>query len=270
MSGAEQRGHFERVPYYADDTVTLYLGDCREVLPSLDVQADACVTDPPYGELAAGWDVWPDGWVNAVAAHFPASASLWCFGTARMFLDQAHEFTGWRFAQEALWVKRNGTGPGSRDRLTKVHEWAYHWYRGRWSDLHHEWERERATGPHKGYVRKTVRQAEHQRPGRESAWQDDGTRQPKSVREIELDAVRVIEAPSIRYQKRHLTEKPVAVVGELIRECTPPGGLVLDPFAGSGSTLDAARSIGRRAVGIEADESACEQIALRLSELVIA
>lgn len=257
--------------YYADDTVTLYLGDCREVAPRLSgLGIVSCVTDPPYGELAAAWDAWPNGWVDAAAWALPAAASLWCFGTARMFLDQAHEFAGWRFAQEALWVKRNGTGPGSRDRLTKVHEWAYHWYRGRWSDLHHEWERERAAGPDKGYVRKTVRQAEHQRPGRESPWQDDGTRQPRSVREIELDSVRVIEAPSIRYRKRHLTEKPVAVVAELIRECTPPGGLVLDPFAGSGSTLDAARSLGRRAVGIEADEAACEQIALRLSELVIA
>lgn len=250
-------------PYYADETVTLYLGDCREVLPDLDVQADACVTDPPYGETAVSWDRWPDGWVAAVGAHLPASTSLWCFGTARMFLDRRDDFAGWRFAQEALWAKRNGTGPGSRDRLTKVHEWAYHWYRGRWGDLHHEWPREPSTTPNKGYVRKQVRQAEHQRPGRESAWRDDGTRQPRSV-------TYVLEAPSVRFQKRHPTEKPLDVVIPLVRECTPPGGLVLDPFAGSGSTLDAARSIGRRSIGIEADEASCEQIALRLGELVIA
>lgn len=249
-------------PYFADDAVTLHLGDCREVLPTLTEQPTVCVTDPPYAELAAEWDTWPDGWVKAVGELLPAPTSLWCFGTARMFLDRAHEFAGWRFAQEVLWVKRNGTGPGSRDRLTRVHEWAYHWYRGRWSDLHHEWEREAATGPDKGYVRKMVRQAEHQRPGRESAWQDDGTRQPKSVR--------VIEAPSVRFRKRHLTEKPLSVTTELVRECTPPGGLVLDPFAGSGTTLVAARDLGHRAVGIEADEKACEEIALRLSELVIA
>ena len=249
--------------YYADSGVTLYLGDCRDVLPSLDVQPDACVTDPPYGELAAAWDRWPDGWVDAVGAVLPASASLWCFGTARMFLDRRDDFTGWRFAQEALWVKRNGTGPGSRQRLTKIHEWAYHWYRGRWSDLHHERERQPANGPNKGYVRKNVRQAEHQRPGRESAWQDDGTRQPQSV-------TLVVEEPSVRFQKRHLTEKPLPVVTPLVRECTPVGGLVLDPFAGSGSTLVAARDLGRRAIGVEGDEAHCEQIATRLSELVIA
>lgn len=251
------------VPYYADDAVTLYLGDCREVLASLEVLPDSCVTDPPYGETSAVWDVWPEGWVDAVSAALPTSASLWCFGSARMFLAHRDDFAAWRFAQEALWAKRNGTGPGSRDRLTKVHEWAYHWYRGRWSDLHHEWMRELSTGPDKGYVRKRVRQAEHQRPGRENAWQDDGTRQPRSV-------TYVLEAPSVRFRKRHQDEKPLAVVAPLVRECTPPGGLVLDPFAGSGSTLVAARDLGRRAIGVEADEASCEQIATRLSELVLA
>lgn len=127
-------------PYYADAHVQLYLGDCREVLPALSVEPESCVTDPPYGETSARWDRWPDGWVSAVGAVLPASASLWCFGSARMFLDH-RDFGGWRFAQEALWVKRNGSGPTARDRLVKIHEWAYHWYRGRWGDLHHEWER---------------------------------------------------------------------------------------------------------------------------------
>lgn len=246
-------------PYYSDETVTLYHGDCREVLPSLDVQPDACVTDPPYGETAAAWDEWPDGWVKAVGSVLPDSASLWCFGSARMFLARRDDFAGWRFAQEALWAKRNGTGPGSRDRLTKVHEWAYHWYRGRWSDLHHDWPREPATTPNKGYVRKRVRQAEHQRPGRENAWQDDGNRQPRSV-------TYVLEAPSVRFQKRHQDEKPLTVVTPLVRECTPPGGLVLDPFAGSGSTAVAARALGRRCIAVESDEAACAGIARRLSQ----
>jgi site-specific DNA-methyltransferase (adenine-specific) len=244
-------------PYFQSEGVELYLGDCREVLPQLGAQPVACIADPPYGETANAWDRWPDGWVDAVTAALPPSASLWCFGSARMFMDRLTDFAGWKFAQEALWVKRNGTGPTSRDRLVKIHEWAYHWYRGRWSDLHHEWERERVDA-NKGTVRKQSRAAEHQRDGRENAWTDDGTRQPRSVSYL-------VEAPSVRFQKRHPDEKPLAVVEGLVRECTPPGGLVLDPFAGSGSTLLAARLLGRRAIGVESNEAYAEKAAERLS-----
>lgn len=244
-------------PYYADAHVTLYLGDCRDVLPTLAERPDAAVTDPPYEETSAEWDRWPAGWVQAVGEVLPESASLWCFGSARMFLDRRDDFAGWRFAQEALWVKRNGSGPGSRDRLIKLHEWVYHWYRGRWSDLHHEWEREPNLGPEKGYARKAANAAQHQRERRETTWVDDGTRQPRSV-------TYVIESPSVRYQRRHQDEKPLAVVMPLVRECTPPGGLVLDVFAGTGTTGVAAALLGRRAVLVERDKALCEVIVERM------
>ena len=54
-------------PYYADDLVTLWLGDCREILPVLGVTADLMVADPPYGETPLAWDRWPDGWLDTAA-----------------------------------------------------------------------------------------------------------------------------------------------------------------------------------------------------------
>lgn len=63
----------------------------------------------------------------------------------------------------------------------------------------------------------------------------------------------------------HPTEKPGAILAPLIEYAVPVGGLVLDLFAGSASTLLAARTLGRRAVGIEASEAYCEAAAKRLS-----
>lgn len=51
----------------------------------------------------------------------------------------------------------------------------------------------------------------------------------------------------------HPTQKPLGVLTPLIESFCPPGGIVLDPFAGSGSTCVAARSVGRRYIGIELD-----------------
>lgn len=244
-------------PYYTDDRVQLYLGDCREVLPALGVTADLVVADPPYGETSLAWDTWPEEWLQVAAG---VAQSLWCFGSMRMFLQRGREFddAGWKLSQDVVWEKPVGSGFAA-DRFRRVHETAAHWYRGPWTEVHHDAPREPYSGPPMHHGHHGVKRAGVAHTGTigSEPWVDDGTRLMRSV----------IKAPQVR--GGHPTEKPTALLELLIAYGCPPGGLVVDPMAGSGSTLDAARQSGRRAIGVEAHEPYCEAAAKRLAQDVL-
>jgi|SRR6185437_1017866 len=254
-------------PYYEDDLVTLYRGDAADVLPAIDLAGvSTVIADPPYGQTALDWDRWPDGWPSWVAANVPISASMWCFGTMRMFLTRRDEFTGagWRIAQDTVgefevdttvWEKHNGTG-AQGGRFLNVHELLVQWYRGPWADVYNATPRERVHTDDKSVVRQPRPGSGHRRrPNQAIAYTDDGTRLARSV----------IRAQSIRYRRRNETEKPVAIVAPHIAASCPPGGGLLSMFTGSGTDLVAAQLLGRRAIGIENREDQCEKAAERLS-----
>jgi site-specific DNA-methyltransferase (adenine-specific) len=246
-------------PYYADDLVTLYLGDCREVTAWLD--ADVLVTDPPYGETSLKWDRWPDGWLDVAAT---TARSMWCFGSMRMFLEHGGEFrdSGWKFSHDIIWEKNTGTGFAA-DRFRRVHEHALHWYRGRWSDVHKEVPSVAATpeqmARNGSAARRSASAVHLGERKRIDGWTDNGARLMRSV----------IKAANLRGLAIHPTEKPVDVLDPLIAYACPLGGTVADPFAGSGSTLVAARNLGRRAIGVEVDERYAEMAARRLSQGIL-
>lgn len=257
-TGAEahrlHEGRWVRVkPYFQDDSVTLYHGDFREVLP--DVQGDVVIADPPYGETSLDWDTWPQGWPLAAMAY---GRSMWCFGSMRMFLDRWPEFATWRLSQDVVWEKHSGSGPVV-DRFRRVHEHALHFYRGGWADVYHETPRVISTGRNRGRAVLRRGGTPHRGAMDSQGWEDDGTRVAPSV----------IYAPSAHGNAINETQKPVTVLENLIAYACPSGGLVVDLFAGSCSTLIAARNTGRRAVGVEKREEQCERAALRLSQGVL-
>jgi site-specific DNA-methyltransferase (adenine-specific) len=236
-------------PYWTDGQVTLYHGDAMEIMPLL--KADAIVTDPPYGDTSLNWDRWPAEWPEA-ATH--AASSMWCFGSLRMFMDKVDELSQWKLAQDIVWEKHNGSNPHN-DRFRRVHELAVHYYRGDWSTIHKEPQftndatartvRRKRKPPHWGDI------------GAHAYASDDGG--------LRL-STSVLSVRSCHGSAVHPTQKPEGIVTPLVLYSVPHGGIVLDPFAGSCTTLAVARKTGRRGIAIEIREEFCATAVDRLSQ----
>lgn len=235
---------------YEDEFVQLHHGDYRDHLDGLN--ADAIVTDPPYGETSLEWDRWPDGWTADAAK---ATNALWCFGSFRMFHAQQHEFEGiWKHSQEVVWEKHNGSGFHA-DRFKRVHELAVLWYRGEWGALRHETPvthdatprtvRRKTRPTHTGNIDATAYRSE-----------DGGPRLMRSVQYVRSEHGRAI----------HPTQKPEGIIAPLIEYSVPPGGVCVDFFAGSGTTAVVARNLGRRCIAFEANEKFATMAAERLAQ----
>lgn len=245
-------------PYYQDDFVTLYHGNTMEIVPALGIQnAAAVVTDPPYNETSLEWDVWPKGWPLLAASIAPV---LWCFGSFRMFWDMREEFTGWHLAQDLVWEKQNGSNMNN-DRFRRVHELPVQFYREdvKWDQLYKKPVMIEGTG-----VRKKIHRAKGP-----AQWGDI----QKGTYTSELGGPRlqssVIYARNCHGFAVNETQKPEGIVWPLLEYSVPPGGLVVDLFAGSGTTLAVARQQGKRAIGVEKRLSQCEEIVRRLSQGVL-
>lgn len=221
-------------PYWSDGSVTLYLGDCREVTGWL--AADALVTDPPYG---IGWRS-RGGWTNASGGGYSKPQP----GIAND-LD-----TGVRDEVLATWGHRPALVFG--DVLKHRPPGAVH-------VLIYEKSDDAGIRGARGGWRRDVEgifllgQWPVGVGGRSSVLRSGG---------------RVAGPRSFAVRSGHPHAKPVDVMETLIAACPP--GTIADPFAGSGSTLVAARNQGRPAIGIEIHEPYAEQAARRLSQAVLA
>jgi site-specific DNA-methyltransferase (adenine-specific) len=233
-------------------------GDCRVLLLGVPAESVDCIlTDPPYGETRLAWDRWPEGWLAAAHRVLKPTGSMWCFGSTRLFMAKAAEFerSGWRMSHDVVWEKNDGAGFAA-DRFRKVHEMVLHFYKvgSPWPGV---WEFPQYTYGGKAIVRHRPAQASHWTGAiGADVYQSDGRRLMRSV----------LLARNMNGRAVHPTQKPQELLTPLLEYACPPGGLVLDPFAGSGSTGLTAAASGRNAWLIEADAAYVATINRRLAE----
>ena len=239
MTLDDMRATSPPVPYFLADGVTLYHGDARDVLPTLPRgSVDLLVMDPPYGQA------WRSG-CRRTSAKF-----------AVMEGDEG-PFDAAGVLRLALPVLRNNRhlyvfGPADLSGLPITPPVDLIWAKGQVNagDVRSPWGPAHERIAFSTYV-----------PSAANRQRGDG------VGAARLRRGSVISVPRLnsRGVKRHPTEKPVLLLQILIESSSTFGETVLDPFAGSGSTLEAAVREGRRAIGIEVNEAFCEGIAERLS-----
>ena len=216
-------------PYYSDDAVTLYHGNCLE-LADLWTVADVLVTDPPYGtQMQATGKSAHRGGYGRRNLHDPGDGI-----GARIAND---ETTDARDAMLALWGARPAVLFGSPRLPDPPGEWADRLV----------WDKQRP-GMNGGAFRYT----------HEAIYARGMVRADNSTFSI---------LAAFPDQSDHIHAKPVRLMSVLVSTCPP--GVIADPFAGSGSTLVAAKALGRKAIGVELEERYCEIAARRLSQGVL-
>jgi site-specific DNA-methyltransferase (adenine-specific) len=214
-------------PYHQEAGITIYHGDCREILPTLG-PVDLVLTDPPYGI----------GWSRSVNHRRASKAHDGILGdsdtTAR---DEALEIL-----RDTMAIVFGSFYAPFPDRLKQVLVWQ--------------------KPADSGVVGSTTGYRRDAEPIFLTGEWPLRTVRASSV----LRTDRGISA--ITTETGHPHTKPIGLVRQLIG-CTD-ARTILDPFMGSGTTLRAAKDLGRQAIGIEIEERYCEIAVKRLSQGVLA
>lgn len=218
-------------PYYTDESVTIYHGDCREILPSLPVP-DLILTDPPYG-VSERTSRLSNGRANLARCNdFPP-----VYGDGEAF-DPSHILL---YPRVILFGANYYA-----ERLPTSSAWIV------WDKLDGLTTTKRLVGF-------------DDNADVEIAWSNLGG----PARLVRHRWKGMIKASERGEPRVHPTQKPVALMGRLIAWHTAPGELVIDPYMGGGSTLRAAKDHGRRAIGIEIEERYCHIAAERCAQEVL-
>lgn len=248
-------------PYYADDLVTIYHGDALEVLATLTADSvDVVLTDPPYNVSER------NGRDHTTVGRLKRKN-----GTARkVWRDFGEWDRGWDakpFIAESERVLASG---GSL--LSFVSEFTLPPFL--LSGLNHRgliyWRKSNPTPAFRMlYVRAVemiVWQVKTENARKQPwTWNASGYR-PNVYDGPVLSGYTVVNGAEPRV---HPTQKPLWLMRSLLAVHSSADSLIVDPYMGSGTTLHAAKSMGRRCIGIELDERWCEHAARRCSQEVL-
>jgi DNA modification methylase len=219
-------------PYYQHAGITIYHGDCRELLPAL--KADLLCTDPPYG-------------INVARRGTVGSGGKTGFGGQRrqsVVPVKNYGVSDWDSAPPADWLFGL-----MRERT----EWQII-FGGNYFPLPPSrcwlvWDKDN-TGNFADC---------------ELAW----TNLSKAVRKFTWRWNGMLQEDTTHKEFRvHPTQKPLAVMQWAISQAPDTCNRILDPYVGSGTTLVAAKALGREAIGIEREEKYCEAAANRLRQVL--
>lgn len=239
-------------PAWDSGGITLFHGDAKEILPTLSDQTiDACITDPPYGVTAARFDqplpldwLWPQ--LNRLLRD---DAPIVLF-SQQPFTSDLVSSNRKQFRCEWIWNKHLVTGNlNANVRPMRKHENVVVFSRRK-----AKYRPQMSPGkPYRSKARQKT--SENYRTWNPLDVENPGTRFPTSI----IDGI-----PRKVIPGGHPQQKPLEIMIYLIKTYSDPGDVILDFTCGSGTTLEAAARMGRRAIGIEREERFVEMAIGRL------
>jgi len=261
--------------------VTLYHGDARDVLPSLEA-CEMVLTSPPYDDLRLyGGHSWDFLELAPALSRVLGTGAVMVWIVNDQTRDGSESGTSFRQAlhfmelglnlHDTMIYEKDGCPFPETNRYYPCFEYMFILSNGRprvanlIADKPNNWAGVKMQGNTQRQRDGTTRpiSAAHTEPGR--VYKDKGVRS-----NVWRYSPGYMKSAKEDYIFTHPAIFPEALAVDHIRSWSNPGDLVLDPFAGSGTTLWAAKQHGRRAIGIEIEERYCEIAAKRLRQEVFA
>ena len=260
-------------PYYEESGIQILLGDNRQILPQIEPGcASLVLTSPPYGDLRqySGYE-WDFG--NTLAGlnliRSEGTVCVWVVGdqtidgseTGESF-RQALAFTGagWKLHDTMIYAKDGFPFPEA-NRYQPIFEYMFVFVYGK-LERFNPIKRKNAWG---GLV---TREHERMKDGSMQNTNLRYTLDEGNIGNVWLYKVGFGKSHPDTIAHEHPATFPLKLASDHIRSWTDPGATVLDPFCGSGTTLVAAKNLGRKAIGIEISEKYAELAANRLRQEV--